>query len=69
VVRVLGPGRDVDDVAGADGHALAGDAQRAFALQHDEHLFLGMVEVVGAAHLPGRDGVDTGAELPGGRAF
>lgn len=65
VVGVFGPGRNGDDVAGLDGQQLAGHAQRALALDDDEHLLLGVVVVVGAALLAGRDDVEAGAELPG----
>ena len=57
-----GPARHEDDVAGRELEHLAGDAQGAAALEHDERLFLGVVQVVRTAAHARREDVDADAE-------
>jgi hypothetical protein len=69
VVRILGARGNRDHVTAADRDHLAGHAQRALALEHDEHLFLRIVEVVWAGPLAGRHDVDAATDPAARQAF
>ena len=53
---------------GSNGQQLARHAQAAPAFQHDEHLFLRRVDVIGTRAHAGREDVQAGAALVGRRA-
>ena len=67
-MRIVRTGRQKGDVAGLDLEQLAGHAQRAPTFEDDESLFLGVMQVVGAAAHARRDDVDADAEGVGSGA-
>jgi len=62
-MRIFRTRRYRDHVTRMYGNAFTRDAQRALALQDDEHFFLRVVKVIRARHLARRHDVDRCAKL------
>src|SRR6266496_1117841 len=69
LVRILGSRRNEDHVARPQRERFAGHAKRPVALEDDEHLFLGMVEMVRTPSLVRSKYVERRAKLSRSGAF
>src|SRR5882672_7942765 len=64
LMGVLGARRNDDHITCLDREHLASNPQRTGALQDDEHLFLGMMQMIGTGAFSGRYDVQSGSGLP-----